>query len=140
MFKNLEKKFKVYCSSENLEINQNQLIVIAKLQDYSKKNFKSFISNFFSKENPKKSFYLYGGVGVGKTMILDFFFNQLNEKKKRLHFNEFMLSFHDFVQERKNKKEQNIISLFVKDLKSKTSLIYFDEFQVTNKMLSIKVI
>ena len=43
-----------------------------------------------------------------------------------------MLNFHDFVQERKNKKEQNIISLFVKDLKSKTSLIYFDEFQVTN--------
>ena len=82
MFKNLEKKFKVYCSSENLEINQNQLIVIAKLQDYSKKNFKSFISNFFSKENPKQGFYLYGGVGVGKTMILDFFFNQLNEKKK----------------------------------------------------------
>lgn len=32
----------------------------------------------------------------------------------------------------KIKKEQNIISLFVKDLKSKTSLIYFDEFQVTN--------
>ena len=65
-------------------------------------------------------------------MILDFFFSQIKQKKKRLHFNEFMLSFHDFVQERKNKKEQNIISLFVKDLKSKTSLIYFDEFQVTN--------
>ncbi len=43
-----------------------------------------------------------------------------------------MLNFHDFVQERKNKKEQNIISLFVKDLKSKISVIYFDEFQVTN--------
>ncbi len=65
-------------------------------------------------------------------MILDFFFSQIKQKKKRLHFNEFMLNFHDFVQERKNKKEQNIISLFVKDLKSKTSLIYFDEFQVTN--------
>ena len=33
---------------------------------------------------------------------------------------------------KKNKKEENIISLFVKDLKSKVSLIYFDEFQVTN--------
>jgi len=65
-------------------------------------------------------------------MILDFFYNFINVKKKRLHFNEFMLNFHDFVNSRKEKKEQNIINLFVKNLKSKASLIYFDEFQVTN--------
>ena len=35
-------------------------------------------------------------------------------------------------RKKKNKKEQNIISLFVKDLKSEAILIYFDEFQVTN--------
>ena len=132
MPKNLEETFNLFCNSKNLEVNQNQILVVKKLQNYYKKNFKSFISNFFSKENLKKSFYLYGDVGVGKTMILDFFFNQINEKKKRLHFNEFMLNFHDFVHERKDKKEQNIINLFVKKLKSKASLIYFDEFQVTN--------
>jgi len=43
-----------------------------------------------------------------------------------------MLNFHDFAHERKEKSEENIINLFVKDLKSKASLIYFDEFQVTN--------
>ena len=43
-----------------------------------------------------------------------------------------MLNFHNFIHERKDKKEENVISLFVKDLKSKVSLIYFDEFQVTN--------
>ena len=132
MLKNLEDKFNLYCNSKNLEINQNQIIVIRKLQDYYKKNFKSFFFNFFSKENLKKSFYLYGDVGVGKTMILDFFFYLVNEKKQRLHFNEFMLNFHNFVHERKDKKEENIIDLFVKNLKSKASLIYFDEFQVTN--------
>ena len=41
-----------------------------------------------------------------------------------------MLSFHDFVH--KKKEEENIISNFVKKLKLKASLIYFDEFQVTN--------
>ncbi len=129
---NLEKKFDNYCNFENLEVNENQLLVIKKLQDYYKNNFKSSIFNFFSKENKKKSFYLYGGVGVGKTMIMDFFFNQINKKKKRLHFNEFMLNFHDFVHEKKDNKEQNIINLFVNNLKSEASLIYFDEFQVTN--------
>ena len=132
MLKSLEDKFNLYCNSKNLEINSNQIKVIKKLQNYYKKNFKSFFLNFFSNQNPKKAFYLYGGVGVGKTMILDFFFSNIKEKKQRLHFNEFMLNFHNFVHERKDKKEQNIISLFVKDLKSKVSLIYFDEFQVTN--------
>jgi len=132
MPKNFEEKFILYCNSENLEVNQNQLIVIRKLQDYYKKNFKSFLFNLFLEKNYKKGFYLYGGVGVGKTMILDFFFDQIDEKKQRLHFNEFMLRFHDFVHERKDKQEQNVINLFVKDLKSKVSLIYFDEFQVTN--------
>ena len=132
MLKNLEEKFNIYCNSENLEVNQNQLLVIRELQDYYKKNFKSFLFNLFSEKNNKKGFYLYGGVGVGKTMILDFFFDQIDEKKKRLHFNEFMLRFHDFVHARKDKQEQNVINLFVKDLKLKVSLIYFDEFQVTN--------
>ena len=132
MSKNLEEKFNLYCKLKNLEVNQNQLLVIKKLEDYKEKNFKSFFLNFFSKKNLKKSFYLYGSVGVGKTMIMNFFYNQINEKKKKLHFNEFMLNFHDFIHERKDRKEQNIISLFVKDLKSKASLIYFDEFQVTN--------
>ena len=132
MTKNLEEKFIFYCNSENLEINQYQLKVIKKLQNFYKKNFKSFFFNFISKQSLKKSFYLYGGVGVGKTMILNFFFNQISEKKQRQHFNEFMLSFHNFVHERKNKDTDNVIDLFVKDLKSKFDIIYFDEFQVTN--------
>ena len=65
-------------------------------------------------------------------MVLNFFFDQVGERKLRKHFNEFMLNFHDFFHERKEKNEENIINQFVKDLKSKASLIYFDEFQVTN--------
>ena len=132
MQKSFSEKFLNYCNSKNFEINENQIKVAKKIQDYYKKNFKSFFSSLFSKEYFKKCFYLYGDVGVGKTMILNFFFNEVKEKKLRLHFNEFMLNFHNFVHENKNKKEENVISLFVKDLKLKASLIYFDEFQVTN--------
>ena len=131
MVRNLEDKFNLYCKSDNLEVNKHQIILIKKLQEYYKENFKSSLFNFFSKKSSKKAFYLYGDIGVGKTMILDFFFNQIKKKKLRLHFNEFMLNFHDFVHEKKD-KEENIINLFAKDLKSKVSLIYFDEFQVTN--------
>ena len=63
-------------------------------------------------------------------MILNFFFKEFNEKKLRLHFNEFMIEFHNFIFE--NKDKENGIDLFVKDLRKKAQLIYFDEFQVTN--------
>tara|TARA_Y100001970_G_C14215501_1_gene849420 strand:+ start:801 stop:1853 length:1053 start_codon:yes stop_codon:yes gene_type:complete len=129
---NLEEKFTSYCNLKNLELNPNQIIIIKKLNNYYNDNFKNSFLNFFSKKNLKKGFYLYGGVGVGKTMILDFFFNLFDIKKKRLHFNEFMLNFHNFVHENKDKSDENIISLFVKNLKSKFSLIFLDEFQVTN--------
>ena len=132
MVKNLQKAFISYCNSQQLEVNLNQIEVINKLEQYYQENFQSYFSKFFSKKSSKKGFYLYGDVGVGKTMILNFFFDQLKEKKLRLHFNEFMLNFHDFVHEKKEKDEENIINQFVKNIKLKASLIYFDEFQVTN--------
>ena len=132
MVKNIQKAFISYCNSQQLEVNLNQTDIIDKLEKYYQHNFQSYFSKLFSKRSFKKGFYLYGDVGVGKTMILNFFFDHLKEKKLRLHFNEFMLSFHDFVHEKKEKNEENIINQFVKNLKLKASLIYFDEFQVTN--------
>ncbi|MBD1170777.1 cell division protein ZapE [Pelagibacterales bacterium SAG-MED02] len=130
---NLENLFKNFCKKNNLEINVYQLAIIDQLKSFYKLNFNQSIFNkLFSKIDLKPAFYLYGGVGVGKTMILNFFFNLVEDKKSRQHFNEFMLSFHDFAHERKEKNEENVINQFVKDLKSKTKLIYFDEFQVTN--------
>ena len=130
---NLKKLIQNLCEKNNFEINPNQLDLIKRLKKYHNQNFnKSFIQKIFSKNDSKSAFYLYGDVGVGKTMILNFFFDQLVEIKLRQHFNEFMLSFHDFAYARKDEKEENMINQFVKDLKSKTKLIYFDEFQVTN--------
>ena len=89
---------------------------------------KNLFKNLFINKN-KLCFYLHGNVGVGKTMILNFIYDQLKIEKKRLHFNEFMISFHDF---RHDKEDDNSILSFVKNLKRKYELIYLDEFQVTN--------
>ena len=130
---NLSKSYLNFCKKKNFEINTNQLNLVKELNNFHNTNFsKSFLKKIFNKKKLKLGFYLQGDVGVGKTMISNFFFDQLDEKKVRLHFNEFMLSFHDFVHERKEKSEENVINYFVKELKSKATLIYFDEFQVTN--------
>ena len=128
---NLSKIFLKYCKNNKFEINDNQLDVIEDLKNYHQNNFnQSLLSKFFKRKDIKLGYYLVGDVGVGKTMILNFFFDQLNENKLRLHFNEFMIEFHNFIFE--NKDKGNGINSFVDSLSKKTQLIYFDEFQVTN--------
>ena len=128
---NLNKLFLNHCEDKQYEINQNQINIIDKLKDFYSSNFnQNFLKKFFKKEKSKLGFYLVGDVGVGKTMILNFFFKTLKEKKLRLHFNEFMIKFHNHIFE--NKDKENGIKNFVKDLSKKTEILYFDEFQVTN--------
>ena len=130
---NLNKLFLNHCKKNNLEINGNQMNLIEDLNKFYNLSFdKSFFKKIFLKKNFKPGFYLQGDVGVGKTMILNFFYENLKFTKQRLHFNEFMISFHDFVFQNKKDKKENIIDKFVNKIKKKYELIYLDEFQVTN--------
>ena len=130
---NFKKLFINHCNNKKFEINGNQVNIIECINKFYQKSFNhSFLLNIFSRKNNKQGFYLQGDVGVGKTMILNLFFENLSISKKRFHFNEFMISFHDFVFQNRNSKKENIIDKFVKKIKQKYKLIYFDEFQVTN--------
>jgi len=127
----IKKTFLNYCLDNKFQKNTNQVKIIDELiQFYNKeKSFKNFFINLFSNQSNKLSFYLYGDVGVGKTMILNFFYRHLNTKKKRMHFNEFMINFHDFCHAHKN---EDSLENFVKNLKKDCKTLYLDEFQVTN--------
>ena len=129
----LNKLFLKYCKEKNLEVNINQVNLINELNHFYNLNFdKPFLKKIFYKKNFKTGFYLQGDVGVGKTMILNFFYENLKFTKQRLHFNEFMINFHDFVFQNKKDKKENVIDKFVNKIKKKYELIYLDEFQVTN--------
>ena len=127
-------KFFKFCSDQKFEHNKEQIKTLKLLIEfYKNENFLKKIYNiFFLKSEKNLGFYLYGGVGVGKTMLLNFFFNNLKISKERKHFNEFMIEFHNFRHEYKLKGKNNSINSFVKNLKNKAELIYLDEFQVTN--------
>ena len=130
---NLKQLFLIYCNNKKLEINKNQVDIIESLNEFYNVNFDNyFLSNLLSKKKNKQGFYLQGDVGVGKTMILDFFYENFDKSKQRFHFNEFMINFHNFVFQNKDNKKENIINKFVNKLKKKYKLIFFDEFQVTN--------
>ena len=129
----LKKSYLKHCEDKDLEINENQIKIVQKLNEYYNLNFnQSFIKKIFKDKKNKLGFYLVGDVGVGKTMILNFFFERIKEKKSRLHFNEFMIKFHDFIFENKKMGNDSGLEKFVKNLSNKTKILYFDEFQVTN--------
>ena len=129
----LKKLFIDHCKTKGFEINDNQIIIIDFITKFYRDNFSyNFFLNIFSKRKNIPGFYLQGDVGVGKTMILNFFYENFNQTKHRLHFNEFMISLHNFIYQNKDYKKGNIIDKFVSKLKKKYKLLYFDEFQVTN--------
>jgi cell division protein ZapE len=129
----LKKQFLDYCSNKKFQQNDAQIKTLELLVGFNKTaSFKKTLLRLFMKSEPKLGFYLYGDVGVGKTMLLNFFFDHLNIQKKRMHFNQFMIDFHDFRHESKIKGKDSSIEIFVKNLKKKIDLLYLDEFQVTN--------
>jgi cell division protein ZapE len=124
---NLLNSFIEFCKKNGFEENHHQIEIINQLDSFL--NPKKKILNYFFNSKNKLCFYLQGNVGVGKTMVLNFVYNFYTQNKLRLHFNEFMINFHNFRHKQKN--DNSIIS-FVKNLKTKYELIYLDEFQVTN--------
>ncbi len=123
---NLQQSFLKFCKTNQFEINPKQVEIINLLENFI--STKKRLFNIFKKDR-RLCFYLHGGVGVGKTMLLNFFYNNIEIKKNRIHFNEFMINFHDY---RHKEKKDNSITNFVKILKQNYDLIYLDEFQVTN--------
>jgi cell division protein ZapE len=88
---------------------------------------------------PIKGLYLYGDVGRGKTMLMDFFFeNSPVTRKRRAHFHEFMLDVHDriYVVRQKMKVGEHAgedpIKLVAEELAEEAWLLCFDEFHVTD--------
>ncbi|WOK92660.1 hypothetical protein Cni_G01351 [Canna indica] len=85
-----------------------------------------------SSYSPVKGLYLYGGVGTGKTMLMDLFFNQLpsNWRKKRIHFHDFMLSVHSRLQMHKGVPDP--LDVVAAEISDESILLCLDEFMVTD--------
>ncbi|KAG9154625.1 hypothetical protein Leryth_022711 [Lithospermum erythrorhizon] len=81
---------------------------------------------------PVNGLYLYGGVGTGKTMLMDLFFNQLpcNWRKKRIHFHDFMLNVHSRL--RKHQGVSDPLEVVAGEISDESILLCLDEFMVTD--------
>lgn len=90
-------------------------------------------------ETPPRGLYLHGGVGRGKSMLMDLFFTAVDVPdgaKRRVHFHEFMLEvharLHAWRRRTKDAKEADPLPKIAAEVREGALLLCFDEFQVTN--------
>jgi cell division protein ZapE len=88
---------------------------------------------------PLKGLYLHGGVGRGKTMLMDLFFEQVPiRRKRRAHFHEFMADVHERIFQHRQKlkngetRQADPMPPVASDIVSEARLLCFDEFSVTD--------
>jgi cell division protein ZapE len=85
------------------------------------------------RDDPPQGIYFYGGVGRGKSMLMDMFFEDAPVKRKRrVHFHAFMQQVHMRLNEyRKFKgRESDPIPAVATQVANEATLFCFDEFQV----------
>lgn len=97
------------------------------------RNKSGLLGKLFGKkrQDPIKGLYFWGGVGRGKTYLVDTFFDALPfEQKTRTHFHRFMKRVHEEM--RTLKGEKNPLTIIGKRFADESRVICFDEFFVSD--------
>jgi len=133
--------------SEQIEAARELDARLAALSEYEQGS-ERLIGRFFgNRETVPRGLYMYGGVGRGKSMLMDWFYEAAEfTPKRRTHFHAFMLDVHERVNAwRKLDKAgrrahphhvrgagDDPIAPVARGLASEAKLLCFDEFHVTD--------
>jgi cell division protein ZapE len=86
-----------------------------------------------AKPEPVRGLYMFGGVGRGKSMLMDLFYDSVTiQRKIRVHFHEFMQDIHARLRVERDKMEGDPIPPVARQFTDNYRLIAFDEMVVNN--------
>ena len=139
--------YKRLVETGKLTLDPAQTFVVGELQtlhdylkiDESKHSYLRWFQSFGFNRKPRisiKGFYIFGGVGGGKSMLMDLFFDNIQVKiKRRVHFHVFLQDVHRRFNEFRNSSRSQSgdpIPRVVENISNESSLLCFDELQVYN--------
>ncbi|WP_025050227.1 cell division protein ZapE [Sulfitobacter noctilucae] len=82
---------------------------------------------------PPRGLYLWGGVGRGKSMLMDMFVEHLEGiPSRRVHFHAFMQEIHSAMHEARKTGVDDAIAPVAAEVASSVKLLAFDEMQITD--------
>ena len=90
---------------------------------------------FFRKAAPvpaPKGLYLWGGVGRGKSMLMDLLYDLVEVPKQRSHFHAFMQWVHGAIADARAKGVDDAIAPVAADLAARVRFLAFDEMQISD--------
>jgi cell division protein ZapE len=92
------------------------------------------LRGFFQKEpEAPKGLYIWGGVGRGKSMLMDLFFASVAiEAKRRVHFHAFMQEIQAGLNEARKSGVDDAIVPVARAISDEIRLLCFDEMQITD--------
>lgn len=102
------------------------------LETHANRKIGLFAGLFAKPVPPPRGLYLWGGVGRGKSMVMDLFFDATEiTQKRRVHFHAFMQEIHRGMHEARKKGIEDALAPVADGLKE-LRLLAFDEMQITD--------
>jgi cell division protein ZapE len=133
---NVSEAYQAELSQRGYTADPAQLAAVAELERCAAEwqafaEQKGSLGRFFKKPVTPRGVYMHGGVGRGKSFLMDCFFNAAPvEKKTRLHFHEFMREVHRELSDLQG--IANPLDELGKRMARRFSLLCFDEFHVSD--------
>lgn len=106
---------------------------LAALQERLESRPTGIFASVFRKPDVMRGLYIWGGVGRGKSMLMDLFFECVDVKRKRrVHFHGFMQEVHEAIHEARKSGVSDPIIPVAEGIAASARLLCFDEMQIND--------